>query len=325
MNNKTNNSKKILSAVLITILLLISHITIANAKIQHVEGSSLDISHGENGIYKCNLKTEFFPVAHETTGPFEYKQDVICNFRCFIQEGIATDGNGRFFISSGFPPFWGKITIAELGDNNDTFECKDKLKVGWHVGDPFCDCENGYLMVPKSNWRFINPMPDKAKCRVYFLSNLSELPNSPFNLTLTNGNYITGASSGAYHDGFYYFSTYNEKGNLSSIVYKFSFDPCIGFTYTNWSHSLGKTKVQGIEFHDDKCYFIRAHGEDPHVYWINTTSWNENNLGRQNLEILSNQKNGPYEGITFDTSKDGEIMAYFGFGFSTFKVFNLSS
>ncbi len=254
-------------------------------------------------------------------GPFEYETSIRYFFGMITQEGIASNDKGTFFISTARWPNKGKITVAERKTWNSFVEIDingiSELNIGWHIGDPFCD--DNYLIVPKSDWNIHNPVPDKAECRVFYLDNLSELPRSPYGLK-KYGKYIPGASSGAYYDGYYYFSTYNEGIGKESQIYKFSFNPDIGFSYEE-THSLGKTEVQGIEILDEKCYFIRAHGSDPNVYWIDTNTWDTNKLGKQNLQILSNQENGPYEGITFDTSKEGEILSYFGFGGDKFLSF----
>jgi len=250
-------------------------------------------------------------------GPFEYETSLKYYFGMITQEGVASDDKGTFFISTARWANKGKITVAKR-DTWNTFGQKEingisELDIGWHIGDPFCD--DKYLIVPKSDWNIHNPVPDKAECRVFYLDNLTELPGSPYGLK-KYGKYIPGASSGAYYDGYYYFSTYNEGYNIGekkeSKLYKFSFNPDIGFSYEG-NYFLGKTEVQGIEIFDDKCYFIRSHGSDPNVYWIDINNWGAHNLGKQNLQVLSNYENGPYEGITFDTSDD-KTVAYFGFG-----------
>jgi hypothetical protein len=246
---------------------------------------------------------------------FEYKAGLNYNFGMITQEGIASDDNGTFFIATARWPNIGKITVAKRDAATNSFIKSDingisELNIGWHIGDPFCD--DKYLIVPKSDWNFYNPVSDKVECHVFYLNNLTELPCSPYRPT-KYGDPIPGASSGAYYNGYYYFSTYNEGKKEDSKIYKFSFNPNIGFSYEE-THGLGTKEVQGIEIWDNKCYFIRSHGSDPNVYCINMSTWDTDNLEKQNLKVLSNENNGPYEGITFDINEEGEIIAYFGYG-----------
>ncbi len=259
-------------------------------------------------------------ISGDPSGPFKYEQRWEYDFDVASQEGIASNDNGLFFITS-----WRKLFVAELDESNNKFtKINEKSLTGDdHLGDPFC-VGNNYLFVPRSNWNPLIPgTPNKAYCHVFEISDLTELEGSKFDLKKSNGDYLTGASSGAYYDGYYYFSTYFEN---PSRVYKFSFnpDPDIGFKYIE-DYSLGKSKVQGIDFIDDKCYFIRGHdGDDPYVYWIDTTTspWDINNINgqRQNLVDLVDlpeSSNGPYEGMTFDTSSGTMCIAYFGFGYTS--------
>jgi len=253
-------------------------------------------------------------------GPFEHETKYSYNFGHISQEGIASDDNGHFFISSALWPLCGEIVIAEINENTNklvktSINGIQKIEIGWHAGDPFCD--DNYLFVPWINWNGLQA-PTEAKCYVYYLTNLSELQGSPFDLK-NNNKYIPGAASGAYYNGYYYISSYFPTTEDSKI-YKFSFNPNSGFTYENWFNSLGKKEVQGIDFIDDKCFFVRGHGKDPYVYWINTSTWDEQNLGKQDLRTCSDNSNGPYEGITFDTS-NGDIVAFFGFGTWTFESY----
>lgn len=253
-------------------------------------------------------------VAGVESGPFKHEQQWTYDFDVVSQEGIASNDNGIFFITSS-----DKVHVAMLDEINNEFVYtsingirKWEIKTwDWdHLGDPFCD--NNYLFVPWSNSKMGKTIPTEAKCYVYDLSNLKQLNKSPFELRNGDGNYLKGASSGAYYNKYYYFSTYWED---PSCVYKFSFHPDNGFQYSNdYSLGKGKSEVQGIEFMDDKCYFIRAHGKDPHVYWINANNWDVTNIDEWDLKSLSGNKNGPFEGITFDTSEENKCIAYFGFG-----------
>jgi hypothetical protein len=255
---------------------------------------------------------------NNSSGPFSYEKKISYDFGDFIQQGIASDDNGHFFISTSISLISGKISVARLENNKfikDSINGISEIDIGWHIGDPFCD--DKYLFVPWISWNVITD-PGEVKCHVYGLTDLSELPNSPYNLKM-NENYLPGGSSGAYYDGYYYFSSYFPT-NFDSRIYKFSFDEKIGFTYEYWSQSLGKTEVQGIEFFNDKCYFIRDHGSDPNVYWIDAHTWDKDNLGRQDLKKYSGNTKGPYEGITFCKNQQ-KIKAYFGFGNYCFESF----
>lgn len=248
---------------------------------------------------------------------YDQKYDYDFGVDILSQEGIASNDNGIFFITS-----FHKLFVAELNGNTGNFDKIDEYPYNSrHFGDPFCD--NDYLFVPWSNWNGIID-PDEAKCYVYHLSDLSQVSGSPFDLK-KNGNYLISASSGAYYNGYYYFSTFFPK-DQDSHIYKFSFDVNDDdvFKYEK-DYSLGKKEVQGIEFLNDKCYFIRAHGKDPNVYWIDAQTWDTNNIGVENLQTPSGNTNGPYEGMTFDTSENNKCIAFFGFGPHTFESFEFLS
>lgn len=300
-------------AIIILSILFITPTIFTSYNISKADSIDKQIKPAMEQKYTTNINNDIF-------GPFEFQTSLTYYPESIIQAGISSNDNGTFFISTAWVNT-GKIKVAKRATLHTFRQTNisgiNNLNIGWHVGDPFCD--DNYLIVPKSNWNFYNPVPDIAQCRVYYLNNLSELPRSPYGLK-KYGKYIPGASSGAFYEGGYYFSTYNEGIRKDSKIYKFSFNPNIGFSYEE-THSLGTTEIQGIDIFDNKCYFIRTHGGDPHVYWIDMNTWDKNNIGKQNLQLLSNKENGPFEGITFDKSKEGKVIAYFGFGGDNFVSF----
>ena len=244
-------------------------------------------------------------------GGFTYDRQVLMHSSKVLQ-GIACSPDGNYlFIGSSSAPTWGVCMVAELSGPSDIYMTAingvSYVDIGYHVSDPFCD--NNYLFVPWSNY----PTENIAKCYVYNLTTMDELANSPYDLN-ASGSYIAGASSGCYDydSGNYYFATYL----TDSLIYNFTFTSVGGFIYQSYWDS-GTNQIQGIETINGYFYYIRAHSdEDPYVYFHPLDD--PSNVSAQNLAVLADNDNGPFEGMCFDRSDPLNIMAYFGFGIQVF-------
>lgn len=148
-----------------------------------------------------------FVLFHQTDGSITFNQ------------GIATNNNWRYFKAyDGDVDGAGHrgIPIYTLDSENNTYINATLYGKSYvlthdathpHVSDPFCS--DTYLFVPCSNY----PSDYYAICFVFWLSNLTELPNSPFQLLdNTSVREMIEVSSGSWWDSQpynCYFSNYD--------------------------------------------------------------------------------------------------------------------